>query len=74
MNSTQIQLNLPNQISEDEIKLLLAIKMYELQKVTLGQAAKIAGLSKRTFIELLGKYHIPIFNYSPEELREELGL
>lgn len=74
MNTQIINLNLPNQISENEIKLLLAIKMYELNKVTLGQASKIAGLSKATFMEILGKYKVPIFNYSPEELREELGL
>jgi len=74
MNNTQISLELPDYISEDEVKLLLAIKMYELLIITLGQAAKIAGLSKPTFIEILGKYQIPVFNYSPKELREELGL
>jgi predicted HTH domain antitoxin len=74
MNNTQVNLALPDHISEDEVKLLLAIKMYELHKITLGQASKIAGLSKSSLIEILGKYHIPIFNYSPHELREELGL
>ncbi|WP_017294222.1 UPF0175 family protein [Geminocystis herdmanii] len=74
MNNTQVSLELPDHISEDEVKLLLAIKMYELQKITLGQASKIAGLSKSSLIEILGKYQIPVFNYSPNELREELGL
>ncbi|NES71290.1 MAG: UPF0175 family protein, partial [Okeania sp. SIO2D1] len=32
-----------------------------------------AGYSKSAFIEVLGQYKIPIFNYSPEELREEIS-
>ena len=74
MNTTELNVNLPLGLSGDEAKLLLAIKLYEVGKASLGQAAKIAGFSKRTFIEMLGRYRVPIFAYSPEELREELGL
>jgi predicted HTH domain antitoxin len=74
MNTTELNVSLPLGLSGDEAKLLLSIKLYEVGKVSLGQAAKIAGFSKRTFIEMLGQYRIPIFAYSPEELRQELGL
>ncbi len=74
MNTTELKLNLPPGLSEDEAKLLLAIKLYEVSKISLGQAAQMAGFSKRAFMEILGRYKIPIFAYSPEELREELGL
>ena len=74
MNPTELKLNLPPGLSEDEAKLLLAIKLYEVSKISLGQAAQMAGFSKRAFMEILGRYKIPIFAYSPEELREELGL
>lgn len=67
-----LQIQLPPEVSEDEARLLLAIKLYEVGKVTLGQAAKLAGYSKRTFIELLGHYGVPVIAYSPEELREEV--
>lgn len=67
-----LQVELPLEVSEDEARLLLAIKLYEVGKVTLGQAAKIASYSKRAFIELLGRYGVPVISYSPEELREEL--
>ena len=53
--------------------MLLAIKLYETGKVSLGQAARTAGRSKREFMDLLGQQQVPIFNYSPEELREEVG-
>lgn len=64
---------LPVGVSEDEAKLLLAIKLYEIHKISLGKAAKLAGYSKSAFMEVLGQYQIPVFNYSAEELREEVS-
>jgi predicted HTH domain antitoxin len=69
---SEFRVTLPESLSEDEAKLLLAIKLYEVGKVSLGQAAKLAGFSKRAFMEVLGTHHVLVFNYSPEELREEI--
>ncbi len=74
MNTSELKVNLPPGLSSDEAKLLLAIKLYEVGKISLGQAAKIAGFSKRAFMEILGQYKVTIFAYSPEELRSELGM
>lgn len=72
MATTELRIELPPSLSEDEARLLFAVKLFEVGKVSLGQAAKIAELSKRAFMEILGRYGIPVFNYSPEELREEV--
>lgn len=69
-----MKVNLPANLSEDEARVLLAVKLYEVGKVSLGQAAKLAGFSKRAFMEVLGRYRVPVFNYSAEELRQETGL
>lgn len=74
MSVTEMKLDLPLNLSEDEAKLLLAIKLYEVSKASLGQAAKLAGYSKRAFIDSLGHYHIPVLDYPAEELRQEIGL
>jgi len=73
-NTVELTLELPLDMTKDEAQTLLAVKLYETERVSLGQAAKLAGYSKRTFIEILGRHRVPIFNYSPDELREELGL
>ncbi len=73
MSTTELIVELPSNLTSDEAKLLLAIKLYEVGKASLGQAAKLAGFSKRAFIEVLGSYQVPIFNYDPEELRQEIG-
>jgi predicted HTH domain antitoxin len=72
MSANVVEFDLPPNLSEDEAKLLLAIKLYEVGRVSLGQAAKLAGFSKRAFMEVLGRYKVPVFNYSPEELRQEI--
>jgi len=73
MSTTELKVELPSNLSSDEAKLLLAVKLYEVGKASLGQAAKLAGFSKRAFIEVLGHYHVPVFNYDAEELRQEIG-
>lgn len=67
-----LEVDLPPNLSDDEAKLFLAVKLYEVGKASLGQAARLAGFSKRAFIEVLGRYKVPVFDYSPEELRREL--
>ncbi|MGD2087077.1 MAG: UPF0175 family protein [Candidatus Aminicenantes bacterium] len=57
----------------DEIKKISLIKLYELGKISSGMAAKVLGISRVDFIELLGKYKVSIFPYEDkEELLEDL--
>jgi len=35
-------------------------------------AAELAGLTRRTFAELLGKYNVSIFNYPPSERTRDI--
>lgn len=74
MQSTELHVELPESLTEDEAKLWLAAKLFEVGRASLSQAAKIAGLSKRTFMELLGREKIPIVRYSAEDLLSEVGL
>ncbi len=52
--------------------MIIAAKLYELGKLSSGQAAEVTGLSKRAFIELLGKYNVSVFGYEASELEEDL--
>jgi predicted HTH domain antitoxin len=70
----ELKIELPPNISLDEAQLLLAVKLFETGKLSIGQAAKLAGYSKRTFIELLGKMEVPVINYPAEDLEREISL
>ncbi len=69
-----ITLNIPDDLNLDnrEVSMLVATKLYEQGKLTLGQAAELVGLSKRTFAELLGIYGISIFNYPASDLSKDV--
>ena len=70
MNTLTIEL--PFDVDPEDARLLLTMKLFEEGKVSLGKAAEMAGYTKRTYMELLGKRGIPIFNYPPEELEQEM--
>ncbi|MBL7727494.1 MAG: UPF0175 family protein [Dinghuibacter sp.] len=66
----QIPDNVP--LDEQEAKMMLASRLYEKGILSMGQAAEMAGYSKRTFMELLGKYNVSVFNYPIEELENDI--
>lgn len=72
---TKITLEIPGnlEMSQFEITMMLAAKLYEEGKLSSGQAADMVGLSKRAFIELLGKYGVSVFGYDFDELENDLN-
>lgn len=67
-------LNIPDTVDFDDQDALMAIasRLYEKGKLSLGQAAKLAGLSKGAFMEILGSYGVSVFNYSPADLDRDV--
>jgi predicted HTH domain antitoxin len=57
---------------EQYIRLMAALKMFELGKISSGKAAQLAGMSRVEFLEACGKYRVSIFNYPPEEAEQEI--
>ena len=68
-----VTLNIPDTLEYDsnELTMTLASRLYEQGKLSLGQAAELANLSKRTFAELLGKYQVSIFNYPASDISRD---
>lgn len=59
--------------SAEEGCLMMALKFFELGRSSLGQAAEVAGYSKRAFIDVLGQYGIPVADYPASELANEVA-
>ncbi|MEO8088570.1 MAG: UPF0175 family protein [Bacteroidota bacterium] len=66
--------NIPDSLDLDakEVGMIVATRLYEQGKLSLGQAAELVGLSKRTFTELLGKYNVSVFNYPASDLSRDV--
>lgn len=60
----------PDQLDwkEEDIKRFLAAKLFEVGKLSLGQAAEMAGLSKRDFAEILSDFDVSLINYNIDEI------
>ncbi len=69
-----IQLQVPDDVDLEEYdySMIIASKLYEDGKLSAGQAAQIAGLSKRTFIEILGRYGVSVFSHSIADLHSDI--
>ncbi|MBM4396158.1 MAG: UPF0175 family protein [Deltaproteobacteria bacterium] len=64
---------LPADVTDDDAQLLLAVRLFEEGRASLGMAAKVAGFSTRAFMELLARKGVPVVNYPASEMSEDLG-
>jgi predicted HTH domain antitoxin len=79
----RIQIDLPDTVFSalrkapdefvQEMRVAAAVKWYELGEVSQGKAAEIAGLSRSGFIDALSRYQVSMWQYSAEELEQELA-
>jgi predicted HTH domain antitoxin len=69
-----MNLNIPDnvEINNNELTVIIATRLYEIGKLSLGQASEMIGCSKSSFIELLGKYNISVFNYPASDLESDV--
>jgi predicted HTH domain antitoxin len=63
-------LHIPDNIdlTENETKRFLAAKMFETGKLSLGQAADLASMSKLAFSEVLSDYNVSLINYNSSDI------
>ena len=69
-----IEIELPDhfEIENDELKTFVAVKLFEVAKLTLGQAAQMTGVSIEDFITILFKYNVSVFNYPASDLESDV--
>ena len=69
-----VSIRLPDTVDVDdhEAQTILAAQLYKQGRLSLGQAAEVAGLSKRAFTEILGRYDVSIFLQNVDELEQDM--
>ena len=55
-----------------EMRIAAAVKWYEVGQLSQGKAAEVAGLTRAEFIEALSRFRVSPFQYTAEELAEDL--
>jgi len=82
MNTQTLTIDFPSDIllalnsTEDElkqdVKTSLAIRLYRLQKLTIGKAAQLSGMSRFEFETLLSENEIPISNITISDVLADI--
>ncbi len=57
---------------EEELRFLLAAKLFELRRLSLGKAATFCGMDKVHFMFELGRLNIPVINLDDDQIMDEL--
>jgi predicted HTH domain antitoxin len=55
-----------------EMKMLAAVKLFELGRLSSGRAAQLAGISRVEFLVRIGGYQVCPFPLGPDELQEDM--
>ena len=68
----RIEVNENQENFESDVKKGAALLFYIQEKLTLGQAAEMAGMSQYDFMKYTGSLGIPVIRYPASELEQEI--
>ena len=57
----------------EEARLLIAVKLYEMGRLSTGAAAELANLPKPLFLTKLADYGVETFDLTAEEIQRDLA-
>jgi predicted HTH domain antitoxin len=58
---------------EAELAFLLAVKLFELRRLSLGKAAGLCSMTKPRFMFELGRLQVPVINLDDDQITDELS-
>jgi predicted HTH domain antitoxin len=79
----QIHLEVPSSLPDalqrtpqefvQEAKMAMAVKLYEMKRLSSGMAATLAGVSRVAFIGELHRYGVPVIDLSVDDLESDVA-
>jgi predicted HTH domain antitoxin len=57
---------------EREARIAMAVKLFEMKRISSGSAAELAGMKRVPFLLLLHQYGVPMIDLSEEELLSDI--
>ena len=65
-----ITINLPEEVELDKVRMIIAASLFEQGVLSSGQAAELVGITRRQFLEEVGKYGVSIFGETAEDIEK----
>lgn len=70
-----LTLEVPDNTDEFDVRMTVACKLYIDGELSIGKAAKLAGVTYRYFVENMGKYGAsPFMHYTVEDLEHDINV
>ncbi len=68
-----LTIQVPDSVDEENLKMQIAAHLFDTGILSSGQAAEFVGISKREFLENVGKYGVSIFGESINDIEKILN-
>jgi predicted HTH domain antitoxin len=65
-------LQITQQSFEEEARMAMAVKLFEMKRLSSGMAANLAGTSRVLFLLHLHRFRVPMIDIEPDELVEDI--
>ena len=65
-------LQVTKQAFEDEARMAMAVKLFELKRISSGMAAILAGCDRKKFLLTLHRFNVPLIDLEEEELLADM--
>ena len=65
-----LTINLPEEVELDKVRMIIAASLFEQGILSSGQAAELVGITRRQFLEEVGKYGVSIFGDTVEDIEK----
>lgn len=70
-----LTMEVPDEADEIDLRMTVACKLYEKGDLSIGQAAKVAGLPYRDFVLKMGEYGVsPFTHYTVDDLKHDMDV
>lgn len=66
-------LQLTQKSFEEEARMAMAVKLFEMKRLSSGMAAKLAGIPRVMFLLNLHRFNVPMLDLDGDELAEDIG-
>lgn len=76
--SIEYSQNLPDALQitktafEEEAKMAMAVKLFEIKRLSSGMAAELAGIDRTSFLLNLHRYKVPMIDLEEDELLSDI--